>query len=276
MDPDSPFVAHRAGRMDQVEALVAYIQCGHLTALHAEDEAAAAMTDAPAAAAAAAPLTPAEHAFVLQCSAQLRSLLRLLKIPVSAPPPTALDALEKVRAALTATMASLPASVFEPLVPAGSLDAVQLEDLAEIDAALRSEYAVRRRVLIERVLVTLKSFAASPKVEGNGELAAAVARATEEGLAALTTEPTVSLSDVQVVTLADVMDVAAKATSGDRTFKSSMKGVIIGDVPDRGGRTEGKGGGAMGPQWKARSEATPAGGGGGGHMHGRGRGKGKG
>ena len=37
--------------------------------------------------------------------------------------------------------------------------------LQEVDAALRSEYALRRRMLIERVKVTLQSFLWSPRLE---------------------------------------------------------------------------------------------------------------
>lgn len=42
---------------------------------------------------------------------------------------------------------------------------LQLAQLGEVDAALRSEYALRRRMLIERVKVTLQSFMWSPRLE---------------------------------------------------------------------------------------------------------------
>lgn len=41
----------------------------------------------------------------------------------------------------------------------------QLAQLGDVDAALRSEYALRRRMLIERVNVTLQSFLWSPRLE---------------------------------------------------------------------------------------------------------------
>lgn len=55
------------------------------------------------------------------------------------------------------------------------------------------------------------------------------------------------------------MPVASKATSGDKgKFEASVKGFIIGAVPDRGGRpTEGRAAQAAAnmPQWKPRSAA---------------------
>lgn len=59
------------------------------------------------------------------------------------------------------------------LVPAASrcvaapvaLPALQLAQLGEVDAALRAEYSLRRRMLIERVNVTLQSFLWSPRLE---------------------------------------------------------------------------------------------------------------
>ena len=42
---------------------------------------------------------------------------------------------------------------------------LQLAKLSEVDTALRAEYALRRRMLIERVKVTLQSFMWSPRLE---------------------------------------------------------------------------------------------------------------
>jgi hypothetical protein len=41
---------------------------------------------------------------------------------------------------------------------------LQLATLFEVDTALRSEYALRRRMLIERAKVTLQSFLWSPRL----------------------------------------------------------------------------------------------------------------
>ena len=57
----------------------------------------------------------------------------------------------------------------------------------------------------------------------------------------------------------DIVPIASKATSGDKgKFEASVKGFVIGAVPDRGGRpTEGRAAQAAAnmPQWKPRSAA---------------------
>lgn len=57
----------------------------------------------------------------------------------------------------------------------------------------------------------------------------------------------------------DLVPIASKATSGDKgKFEASVKGFVIGAVPDRGGRpTEGRAARAAAsmPQWKPRSAA---------------------
>ncbi|KAF5843518.1 hypothetical protein DUNSADRAFT_14434 [Dunaliella salina] len=53
-------------------------------------------------------------------------------------------------------VAQLPADFFKPLVAPGSLDAAQVEDLNEVAQALQAEYTVRRRMLLERLKVTLQ------------------------------------------------------------------------------------------------------------------------
>eukprot|EP00967_Tisochrysis_lutea_P158328 scaffold323358_cov18-Tisochrysis_lutea.AAC.1 len=53
-------------------------------------------------------------------------------------------------------VAQLPADFFKPLVAPGTLDAAQVEDLNEVAEALQTEYTVRRRMLLERLKVTLQ------------------------------------------------------------------------------------------------------------------------
>ena len=53
------------------------------------------------------------------------------------------------------------------------------------------------------------------------------------------------------------MPISSKVTSGAKgSFASLVKGVIIGSVPDRGGRTEGRSGAAAMPTWSARQGTT--------------------
>lgn len=87
------------------------------------------------------------------------------------------------------------------------------------------------QMLIERVRVTLQSFAASPRLPEKG-LEAEARAAIEEGSASLQEAPGVRPEDVFSVTLGDLVDVAAKATGGDRGVRASVKGVLIGSVSD--------------------------------------------
>lgn len=52
----------------------------------------------------------------------------------------------------------------------------------------------------------------------------------------------------------DLVPISSKVTSGAKgSFASLVKGVIIGSVPDRGGRTEGRAAAAAMPAWAPRS-----------------------
>ncbi|KAK9861064.1 hypothetical protein WJX84_007035, partial [Apatococcus fuscideae] len=67
-------------------------------------------------------------------------------------------------------------------------------------------------------------------------------------------EPAVSLDDVFLATQGDLVPMCSRVTSGAKgSFASLVKGVIIGSVPDRGGRTEGRAAAAAMPAWTARS-----------------------
>lgn len=69
-------------------------------------------------------------------------------------------------------------------------------ELKEIDSALRGEYTLRRRMLIERAKVTLKSFMWAERLQreqGTKQPAEAAAR---QGEALMHNEPAVSLDDV--------------------------------------------------------------------------------
>lgn len=149
----------------------------------------------------------------------------------------------------------------------------QWRALTEVFEALRDEYRLRRAMLVERARVTLESFLASPVAQERGnadELRAAV----EAARARLREEPGVTLAQARVATVAVLAPLAASVNSGSNTFRAAHKGVVIGDVPDRGGRPEGREREANMPAWAPRSAGGGGGGGGGGRGDGRGRGRG--
>lgn len=80
--------------------------------------------------------------------------------------------------------------------PHMSLAVVQTSALEEIDSALKQEYTVRRRMLIERAKVTLQSFMWADKLQMSQELKQAAQAAAQHGEALMHNEPTVSWEDV--------------------------------------------------------------------------------
>ncbi|KAF6258787.1 hypothetical protein COO60DRAFT_1638882 [Scenedesmus sp. NREL 46B-D3] len=102
--------------------------------------------------------------------AKMQQLLVLLAklLNMDASCSRALPLLQEVLPAVEALLTQLPPGFFEPLAHLGSLDGGQADVLREVDAALREEYWVRRRMLIERVKVTLQSFLWSPRVAEEG------------------------------------------------------------------------------------------------------------
>ena len=221
-------------------------------------------------------------------------------VGVSARQPTAAAvATDTLSTLLHSFLTRLPPEFFKAVIPSGTLSASQMRQLEEINDALYSEHAIRRQMLIERVRVTLQSFMWSPRLTmeedvgdigddgdedtankkdtiekeqraGAGSRSSRAQTVMTESLAQLSSTPHVSLSDVFTSTLGELMEVTERVTSsgGER---SRVKGVMIGEVPDRGGRTEGRR--VPMPAWAER-KVTPGGGrggrGGGSNKRGRG------
>lgn len=165
--------------------------------------------------------------------------------------------------ALRLLLASLPPSAFQPLLPAPRLSAEQLQALSSIHDALKREYLLRRRMLIERAQVTAQAFLWSPKLQDPAAQAEAAQLAAAQQ-AALRPEPGVHLQDVFCACAADVASVMNKPTSTDGGLiaAASVKSVLIGSVPDRGGRPGVRRGEASMPQWAPRKDGGSGGGGG--------------
>ncbi|PSC73625.1 FAM98A [Micractinium conductrix] len=256
------------GRLPALELLVAAAQAGAMVAAGAgADE-----SQLPDADDGAEDLDTTDP-LAYELSAALRGIAALLQLELSGAASGSAAALASAALARAQQLlAQLPAGFFEPLLPAGLLGGEQMAKLSEVDAALRYEYALRRRMLIERVNVTLQSFLWSPRLEQKGTKAeaAAVAEAAAKHMPA---DPQVQTQDVFTATLADLLAILEKATSGETGITASVKSVLIGKVPDRGGRPEGRRREAEMPEWTARRVTHGGSGRGGGH-HGHGRGRG--
>ncbi len=95
-----------------------------------------------------------------------------------------------------------------------------------------------------------------------------VRRIVEQGLAQMRDAPSVRFEDLFAATQADLQAFQSKtsAKSGQTVFETSVKSVIIGKVPDRGGRVTDMRAPNKGnmPEWAPRSPSGSGGGGGGG------------
>ncbi|KAK2078752.1 hypothetical protein QBZ16_003592 [Prototheca wickerhamii] len=151
-------------RLRALEAVVAAVQAGALVrARGAQDSATDAQADEISLA--------GEH---VAASGSLRALAGVLDADAGAVSAVPLAA--ECRAAVEAAVRRLPDGFFAPIL--GAEDATLRESLAEVDAALRAEYRLRRRMLLERARVTVRSLLWSDKLE-EPERAALEARASE-------------------------------------------------------------------------------------------------
>lgn len=153
---------------------------------------------------------------------------------------SAIELLNKVQEAARKAVTQLPIGFLDPLVCKEDLSGDQLDVLGEIVEQLTKQYTVQRRVLIERASLTLQSFLWSKRLEAMGTVDE-VKQIVDQGLMGMSPEPSVSVSQLFTTNLGDVIDVSHRATCGrSTTFKASVKGVMIGEVPDRGGRPDGR------------------------------------
>lgn len=210
-------------------------------------------------------------------SSLIRDMASRLNVPSSFSSHSAIKLLEGIDHRLQDVMAALPQSFLAPILPEGSLSDEQVQVARDIHQGLQDEYTLRRRMLTERVKVTLDSLLRSNQLQERGTLDEA-RRVAEQGSARMTAEPLVPFDSIFQACQADLVPVSAKATSGDKgKFEASVKSVLIGKVPDRGGRPyEGRAAAAAAsmPAWASRQSD----GGGGSASGGRGggaRGRGK-
>ena len=132
----------------------------------------------------------------------------------------------------------LPAGFFDqrPLLEPSQASEPRLRVLEDINGALREDYSMRRSMLLQRLDVTVQSFLWSDKVQGReDEVLAAVAH-KRRGLVAAPSAivPEDAFAAGGELTALHSRRITDAGSAGLRS--SIVKGVIIGDVPDRGGR----------------------------------------
>ncbi|XP_031314496.2 protein FAM98C isoform X2 [Camelus dromedarius] len=127
---------------------------------------------------------------------------------------------------------SLPPGSLQPLL-SYPLDAPRWEALESLSQGLRDQYCCRRRLLLKRLDLTTSAFHWSDRAEAQGEAMKAVLFPIRE---ALTPESDVSISHV----LAARADLSRLVPATSKTARQgtccAINKVLMGSVPDRGGR----------------------------------------
>jgi len=173
------------------------------------------------------------------------------------------SAAEALRAATTraeALLTELPENHTHKVLNASAWTSEQRQMIEEVEKALHAEYKARREMVVNRAQVTTTSFCYSPRLHALKEVREEFARKVVTDLH-VTSE--VTMDDVCDARYADLATAGIKVNAGSEGLQSAVKKVIMGAVPDRGGRTDGDDRGAM-PAFAARTEGPSGGGGRGG------------
>ncbi|XP_054708444.1 protein FAM98A-like [Uloborus diversus] len=129
----------------------------------------------------------------------------------------------------------MPKDIVGDLLFSGSLTEKQWFQLEHLYQELYKEYRTRRTLLLTRLDVTIQSFFWADRLKNKSEETMNVYGKKKSQIAV---EPSVNISDI----LASTLDLATiektSSASVRKNTKSSVTKVIIGAVPDRGGRPE--------------------------------------
>ena len=119
-------------------------------------------------------------------------------------------------------------------IDGSQLNSNQIELLQKIEDSLRKDFHVRRSMLLKRLDVTIQSFLWGEKAQGKeNEIAAAINAQRKY----LIEEPSkYTLDDVFKAPVSLLHEHTKKVTETSGKKKSLVKTIIIGAVPDRGGR----------------------------------------
>eukprot|EP00072_Mus_musculus_P066061 XP_017167824.1 PREDICTED: protein FAM98C isoform X2 [Mus musculus] len=143
---------------------------------------------------------------------------------------------------------SLPPESMKPLLNS-QLDASRWEALESLSQSLTEQYCCRRCLLLKRLDLTTSAFHWGDRAEAHGEVMKAVLSPIR-GL--LTPESDVSIAHV-LAARADLSRlVPATSVAARRGTSCAINKVLMGDVPDRGGRPSELE--APMPTWKSRRE----------------------
>jgi len=181
-----------------------------------------------------------------------RALERLVVDDAGARTPA--EVLEAAAARAEKTLASLPKNHTEKLLDASSWTSEQRALIERVERALHDEYKARREMVAKRAQVTTTSFCYSSRLNALKAVREEFARRAVSDLHIM---PQVTMDDVCDARHADLAMAGIKVTAGRGALNSAVKKIMIGAVPDRGGRTDTNDRAAM-PAFQVRVDAPAA------------------
>ena len=204
-------------------------------------------------------------------AASLRTMLQSLGFPKPPDNITALQLWDKVSSKVEEVQSRASADLLgEPLMSKQVLTGDQWNKVETVAAGLNADYTLRRRIMLTRLDATIQSFTWSDRMQGRE---AELGDMYRERRRLMREDPGLGVSDV-LAARDDVAVVEKVSSSGARmNTRTSVNKVMIGAVPDRGGRTD-----TMQapppemPSWSQRQPDQGRGGRGGGGRGGGGRG----
>lgn len=165
----------------------------------------------------------------------LKAMLLALGFPKPPDNITSLQLFEKVNGKVREMHSKAPEKLIGKPIFDGKLSQNQWEMLEEIQAELNDEYSLRRKMLLTRLDATVQSFTWSDRIKAReGEVAGMYGRLRE----VLTVKPCVGIPDLLAAREdAAIVEKVSSVKTRAHT-KTSLNKVLIGAVPDRGGRTD--------------------------------------
>lgn len=167
---------------------------------------------------------------------QLDKICKDLNVTPEVENPNEMDIIMAIREKVAQVLEEVPNELIsnppKALRESLTLDSHQKEVLAKITEAYQADFLLRRQMLIKRLDVTIQSFLWGEQAQGKeGEIVAAIQAQRKH----LQEEPVLySYEDALAAPISLLHDHSKKVT--DQSGKSLVKTVIIGSVPDRGGR----------------------------------------
>jgi len=181
-------------------------------------------------------------------SEQIIFTQKLLQLPPQSPSQT----LDSAKIKINELTKLLPNYIKSPIFKRNSFTKEQIDTLTQINNALQIEYKFRHEVLRKRLGVTLQGFLWS---ELGKEKEVEIRSVIQSRVSSIPPSPAHDLYDL-FAAHTDMLDIKKTSSFATGLENPSRRSVIVGNVPDRGGRVNVKKGVTDMPSLKPREELS--------------------